>query len=73
MPDTDIEIDSLDVLGENPSAGRTFGEINGETRPKVDVLATYVLDLDLSSHINLLHSRSNPYKRHVNSSMPVTM
>ena len=36
-PDTDMEIDSLDVLGENPSAGRTFGEINGETRPKVDV------------------------------------
>ena len=31
-PDTDLEIDSLDVLGENPSVGRSFGEINGETK-----------------------------------------
>ena len=36
-PDTNLEIDSLDVLGENPSAWRKCGEINGETRPKVDV------------------------------------
>ena len=62
-PDTDLEIDSLDVLGENPSAWRKCGEINGETRPKVDVWITYVLDLDLSSHINLLHSRSNTILR----------
>ena len=36
-PDTDLEIDSFDVLGENPSACRKYGEFNGETRPKVDV------------------------------------
>ena len=36
-PDTDLEIDSLDVLGENPAAWWKCGEINGETRPKVDV------------------------------------
>ena len=58
-PDTYLEIDSLDVLGENPSAWRKCGEINGETRPKVDVWTAYVLDLDLSSHINLLLSQSN--------------
>ena len=59
-PDTDLEIDSLDVLGEIPSAWRKCGEKNGDTRPKIDVWTTYVLYFDLSSHINLLHSRFNP-------------
>ena len=37
-PDTDLEIDSLDVLGENPSAWRKCGDTNGETRPKEVIL-----------------------------------
>ena len=58
-PDTDLEIDSLDVLGENPSACRKCGESNEVTRPKVNVWTSYVLDLHIYSHIILLHSRSN--------------
>ena len=45
VPDTDEEINSC-MLGENPSTWRKCGDINGEARPKVEVLTTYVLDLD---------------------------
>ena len=58
-PNTDLDMDSLGGLGENPSAWRQCGEINGETRLNVDVWTTYVLDLDISSHTNLLRCNDN--------------